>query len=299
MKKSFLIGLLVVVSSISFAQKNINSYKYIIVPNQFDFQKSKDIYQLNSLTKFLFEREGFIGLFENEQFPMDLASDRCLGLRVDLIDNSSMFTTKLKMNLIDCNNAVVFSSKEVKSKSKDFKTAYQEAIRKAFVDVEDLNYVYSEKTEIVDIEESDEIITEEQIEIKKEVESAEVVEKNETKQVDKVIEIKEIKGEERLIVVKPEDEIERRTFKSVSYNIEGTYSFDNWGKSVISKNEDEFSVIGGDENFEFATIYKTSKPTIFIIKWAAFKQPQLLEIGSDGNLKVDTTNGIKTYNRIN
>jgi hypothetical protein len=305
MKKSFLVGFFVIFSSIIVAQKSINSYKYIIVPKQFEFQKSNDSYQVNSLTKFLFEREGFKVFFENDQFPKDLASDRCLALRVDLKDNSSLFSTKMKMDLIDCNNAVVFSSKEVKSKFKDYKKAYQEAVRKAFKDVEDLNYAYSGSGEIVvsdpvevkDVDDLDVIIIEEEIE--NEVIPKEVIEKNVSKPVDKVIDVKEIKGVERVVVVKAEDEIEKRVFMPVGFTLEGNYLIDNWGKSTISKKGDDYSVKGGDENFEFATIYKTSKLNIYIIKWATFKQPQLLEITKEGKLNIDTSNGVKIYNKVN
>lgn len=79
MTKSFSISLLLIFSfSILFAQKSINSYKYILVPKQYEFQKSADQYQLNSLTKFLFERAGFTVLFTDESFPVDLSNNRCL-----------------------------------------------------------------------------------------------------------------------------------------------------------------------------------------------------------------------------
>tara|TARA_R110001583_G_scaffold47774_3_gene149626 strand:+ start:84 stop:920 length:837 start_codon:yes stop_codon:yes gene_type:complete len=278
MKKSFLIGLLVLVSSMAFAQKSLNSYKYIIIPNQFEFQKSKDSYQINSLIKFLFEREGFSAFFENDQFPKDLALDRCLGLIVDLENISGLLTTKIQMKLRDCNNSIVFLSKEVKSKSKDYKKAYQEVIREAFKEVEDLNYNFNQTENLNNAIVKKDVIV------------------NEIEEVEKVIVLKE---EVAKPVVKL-NEIERRAFKSIEYNLEGTYNIDNFGKSVISKNEneDEYSVVGGDEHFEFATIYKTSKPTIFIIKWAAFKQPQLVEIDTNGDLNIDTATGKKVYKRI-
>jgi hypothetical protein len=89
--------------------------------------------------------------------------------------------------------------------------------------------------------------------------------------------------------------VKNRTLKT----IEGIFNFENWGRSTISKDGENYVVSGGDENFEFATIYKTSKRTIFIIKWVAYKQPQLVELNSDGNLVIDTNNGVKSYNRVN
>ena len=52
---------LIVVSNV-YSQSNLNDYKYIIVPNKFDFLKEKDQYQLNSLAAFLFNKYGFLAL---------------------------------------------------------------------------------------------------------------------------------------------------------------------------------------------------------------------------------------------
>ena len=49
MKK--IIVLLLFISSSIYAQKKINDYKYIIVPNKFDFASKEDQYQTSSLTK--------------------------------------------------------------------------------------------------------------------------------------------------------------------------------------------------------------------------------------------------------
>ena len=83
-----------------------------------------------------------------------------------------------------------------------------------------------------------------------------------------------------------------------TYTVEGKYFFDMWGECVIAKKEDGYAVVGGDENFEFATITKTSKPTIFMIKKTGFSQAQLLELNSEGNLQIDAENGVKVYKRI-
>ena len=125
-----------------YAQNNINGYKYIIVPKKFDFQKTADKYQLNSLTKFLFNKEGFTTLFEGDKMPQDLFDNPCLGLKANALNTSGMLSTKLTIELVDCRNTHVFTSLEGKSKIKDFKGAYHEALRKAFQSVKDLNYRY-------------------------------------------------------------------------------------------------------------------------------------------------------------
>lgn len=123
-------------------QKNINNYKYVIIPTQFEWLSSPDKYQVNSLTKFLFKKYGFTAFFTNEGFPKDLSLDRCLALTANIIDGSGMLNIKNSIILRDCSNNIIFTSKEGKSKNKDYKKAYHEAIRKAFVSIQKLNYSY-------------------------------------------------------------------------------------------------------------------------------------------------------------
>ncbi|TVZ56970.1 hypothetical protein OD91_2274 [Lutibacter sp. Hel_I_33_5] len=142
MIKKITLSVLFVLSMNSFSQKTINNYKYIIVPNQFEFLKQEDQYQTSSLTKFLFNKKGFTTFLNNESFPEELSRNRCLALTVKLKRNSSFLSTKNKIELLDCNNKVVFTSQEGRSKNKDYKKAYHESIRKAFKSIEALNYKY-------------------------------------------------------------------------------------------------------------------------------------------------------------
>ncbi|TYP98019.1 hypothetical protein C7447_103187 [Tenacibaculum adriaticum] len=142
--------LLLFVCSTIFAQKNINNYKYIIVPEQFEFLNQADKYQTSSLTKFLFNKYGFTAFLSNESFPDDLSNNRCIALTANVKDKSGMFTTKSVIELRDCFNKVVYTSSEGKSKNKEYKKAYQEAIREAFNSVKALGYKYVPfKSEVV------------------------------------------------------------------------------------------------------------------------------------------------------
>ncbi|APG66352.1 hypothetical protein LPB136_00190 [Tenacibaculum todarodis] len=123
-------------------EKNINNYKYIIIPTQFEWLSSPDKHQVNSLTKFLFKKYGFTAFFTNEGFPKDLSIDRCLALTANITDDSGMLNTKNSIILRDCSNNIIFTSNQGKSKLKDYKKAYHEAIRKAFVSIQKLNYSY-------------------------------------------------------------------------------------------------------------------------------------------------------------
>lgn len=141
MKKLLFLFTLIVSKSV-FAQKTINDYKYIVVPNQFEFVKSPDKYRTSSLTKFLFNKHGFTAFLSDEMLPEDLQENRCLALTADVKDASGMFTTKNIIELKDCGNRIIYTSTEGKSKIKDYKKAYHEAIREAFNAIKKLNYKY-------------------------------------------------------------------------------------------------------------------------------------------------------------
>ena len=138
------------VSSSLMSQVSLNNYKYVTIPKKFDFLKSEDQYQLNSLTDFLFMKEGFKTLFNTDSKPQELLNDQCLGLHSEVQKNSSMFTTKLIIVLSNCNNEIVFTSKEGKSKEKDYKKAYHESLRDAFQSISELNYAYDPDVKIQD-----------------------------------------------------------------------------------------------------------------------------------------------------
>jgi len=130
------------VATTVFSQVSINAYKYVIVPNKYDFLKEKNQYQLNALTKFLFEKYGFEALMEGSDYPEDLAVNRCLALNADVLKDSGLFKTKLSIELKDCNGKTVFTSKVGESREKDYKSAYNLALRDAFESVEALEYKY-------------------------------------------------------------------------------------------------------------------------------------------------------------
>ncbi len=135
-------GLVTFFSVYSYAQNNINNYKYVMVPEGYTFLSENDRYQLNSLTKFLFEKYGFKAFIRGTEYPDDMKNNGCLGLMADVKKNSGLFLTKLFVELKNCNGNVVFTSKVGTSREKEFKRAYQEALRDAFQSIKNLNYKY-------------------------------------------------------------------------------------------------------------------------------------------------------------
>lgn len=263
-----------------FSQSNVNSYKYVIVPEQYEFQKSEDQYQINSLTKFLFRKYGFTVLSSSESYPPDLALNPCLGLKGLVKNTSGMLTVKVKVELVDCYNNSVFSTSEGKSKSKDYKKGYHEAIRSAFADIDSLNYKYN-GTSVVDKRKSPVVV--------KTDPTIPVAAAKETPVVVAPVEVVQAENKKEQVKTKVE---------SKKYTIEGSYLIDMWGTCIISKKGDGYKVVGGD-NFEFATISKTSAPNLFMVKKTGFKDPQLLELDINGNLKIDSKDGFKVYKRVN
>ncbi|WP_051119722.1 hypothetical protein [Gillisia sp. CAL575] len=126
--------------------QNLNTYKYISVPEKFDFLKESNQYQMNQLTKFLFEKYGFNVFMENEIKPSDLSMSPCNVLKASILEDGGLFQTKLKVVLSNCANQEVFVSKEGISREKEYKKAFQEALRDAFLSFEEVNYSYDQNS---------------------------------------------------------------------------------------------------------------------------------------------------------
>lgn len=120
--------------------QNISDYEYVVLPNKFEFQKTDNQYNISMLAKMMFEKYGYVVFFENSQKPEGLALNRCKALYGDVQNNSGFLTTSLVISLKDCTGKTVFTSETGKSKEKDYKTAYHEALRKAAVSFDNLNY---------------------------------------------------------------------------------------------------------------------------------------------------------------
>lgn len=136
MKKALFL-LLFLATSLSFSQ-SVNDYKYAIVPSKFEFLKDKDQYRLNTLTKLLMEKYGFITYFDTDILPSEIADSNCNKVYVDVQNSGNLFSTKLTVVLKDCKNVVLFTSSEGKSREKEYQVAYNQALREAFTSFEKL-----------------------------------------------------------------------------------------------------------------------------------------------------------------
>lgn len=129
MKKYYFLFLFV--SAIGFSQ-NLNEYKYALVPSKFSFLKEENMYNLNSLTKLFMEKYGFETYLSNEAAPNEFIANNCNKVFVDVIPNNNIFTTRVKVVLKDCRGTILYTSEEGTSKDKEYRVAYNQALRMAF-----------------------------------------------------------------------------------------------------------------------------------------------------------------------
>ena len=141
--KRFYIALFGLFSVLSFAQE-VNQYEYIMVPVRFSFQESDNEYRLNTLLKYRLQELGFEAYYTSDQLSANY-DDRCRFLTVDVINESSLFKTKLIITFKNCRNVLVFQSELGTSREKERKIAYPEALEDALKSVKALNYKFEGK----------------------------------------------------------------------------------------------------------------------------------------------------------
>jgi hypothetical protein len=114
--------------SFSIAQEN---YKYVIVPKKFSFFSDENEYNTSSMTKAFFEKEGFVVFYDTDEFPTELANNRCMAFYVNALKKSNMFITKISFELKDCANKIIYTSIQGTSKEKEYQKSYNESFRMA------------------------------------------------------------------------------------------------------------------------------------------------------------------------
>jgi hypothetical protein len=139
--KKIAVSILLLFVTISFGQ-TVNNYKAVIVPVKYEWLKIENQYRLNTLTKFNLEKAGFTVFYNKESLPIEY-SNRCDVLFANVEKENGFLISKLFITLKDCNDRLVFKSEVGKSREKDFKAAYAEALNEAFESVNALKYKYS------------------------------------------------------------------------------------------------------------------------------------------------------------
>ena len=140
-------------SMLTLAQEN---YEVIIMPKKFDFLREENQYNLNTMCKLFFEKEGYAVYYENDIMPKEVANNRCNALFLDLVENNSIFKTKVKVELKDCQNNLISFSEEGETREKNLNRAYNEVTRFALKSMEGYKFK-NEYASKVDNEKTEEI----------------------------------------------------------------------------------------------------------------------------------------------
>lgn len=146
MKKYLL--LLVLLVAVSGFSQSVNDYQYVIVPTKFSLFKENDKFRLNSTTKLLLEKYGFRTFMATDTIPNDVGDNNCSKLYADLVQDKSMFLTRVKIVLKDCKERVVYETEYGKSREKEYAIAYNQALRETSNSFDKLNYKYNGKNGI-------------------------------------------------------------------------------------------------------------------------------------------------------
>lgn len=143
--KNIFIVIIALTTFCNFAQNRDKTYKYAIVPVQYAFTSSPNQFQINVLTRVLLQQEGFeVYMSEGEELPEEVAKDQCLALKANVVKDNGLFTSNLRFQLFNCYGNLVFESAG-SSRKKDYKEAYQEALRQAFSEFESVSYKFVDR----------------------------------------------------------------------------------------------------------------------------------------------------------
>ncbi|MEZ4803814.1 MAG: hypothetical protein R2797_13655 [Gelidibacter sp.] len=218
-KAFYIFSCLIVAHFNSFSQSSVNDYKYIIVPSQFEFLKERDQYQINSITKFLFNKYGYTAYMQDEELPEDLKNNKCLGLISDVVKDGGLFKTKLRIDLKDCNGNVIMSSQVGETREKEYAKAYNFALRDAFVTFQNMEYKYQPNETILSkakptLANTSEKEKEEIARLKEEIKTLKEEKKEEVAVTQPMAEIKKI--EETKVESMPKETMATKTETKVS-----------------------------------------------------------------------------------
>jgi len=126
----------------AFSQKELNAYKYIVIPTRFDFQKEANEYGINLLLKYKFQQLGFEAYLDTDELPQILRTNTCLYAYPVLHTEENMFKTIISVELFNCDKKSLYHSIKGESRSKVIKTSYNEALRKSLKSFRDYRLEY-------------------------------------------------------------------------------------------------------------------------------------------------------------
>ncbi len=129
------------------AQSSMSDFNFVQVPEFYSFLNEPNQYDLNKMAKFYLNKYGFNAYFANEVPNVK----KCDGLYAEVLGRPGFIYTEITVLIKDCNGMELFRSATGKSKLKEFKKAYQEAMRNAFASFEELGVQQKDISEVANV----------------------------------------------------------------------------------------------------------------------------------------------------
>ena len=146
MKNFITIVILTLISSLSFSQASLNDYEMALIPAKFEFQKSDNQYRINATIKAFLKQKGFEVYLSSDELPEGFIDYNCNKVNVNVIEENTMFSTKIKIEFKDCKNTVLFTTDLGESRAKDLPQAYNQALLLTLKSFDKAKYKFSGKT---------------------------------------------------------------------------------------------------------------------------------------------------------
>jgi hypothetical protein len=128
------------------SQASLNDYDMALIPAKFDFQKSDNQYRINATIKAFLKQKGFDAYLSSDVLPEGFIDYNCNKVFVNAIDESSLFSTKIKIEFKDCKSNILFTTDLSESRIKDFAPAYNQALLATLKTFDKAKYKFSGKT---------------------------------------------------------------------------------------------------------------------------------------------------------
>ena len=192
-----------------------------------------------------------------------------------------MLTTKVNVDLIDCYNKVVFSTDIGKSKIKEYKPSFHQALRNTFISFKELDYSY------------DPSISVKATSVVQNVAPLKTAEPKVVTQVEESVPMVALTPAKSVTPVKQKENI---TPNKGSQSIAKSYKNNNISFMLIDQNNQMVAYVKSSNNKNYkngemiGTFTKTSLPNVYRVTWKNTEGKMESTTGyidDAGNLKVD------------
>ena len=146
MKKYLSILVFTLISSLSFSQSSLNDYEMALIPARFKFQNEDNQYRINSTIKSFLNQKGFEAYVSTDILPEGFLDYNCNKVFINVLEENTMFSTKIKIEFKDCKDVVLFTTDLGESREKDYAKAYNQALLLTLKSFDKAKYKFSGKT---------------------------------------------------------------------------------------------------------------------------------------------------------